>query len=145
MEDVASVLREFSYDRVSVPEHVWQCSGREVNQEYWDRLIQKIFFHMLRKYLLPIPLGEVFVLLKSFKYLWMGMKSLGRGKLEVSVLDAVAIAVYIVYLLTRNATRALSVLADTQYLDSCDQPAQYEKPAARLASCESLNADLQAK
>lgn len=94
-QQILTVLREFSYDRVSVPEHVWQCSGREVNQEYWDRLIQKIFFHMLRKYLLPIPLGEVFVLLKSFKYLWMGMKTLGRGKLEVSVLDAVAIAVSI--------------------------------------------------
>ena len=35
-------LRAFGYDRVTVPESYLEKSGRELNQEYWDKLVNKV-------------------------------------------------------------------------------------------------------
>lgn len=95
-EQVITLLRQFAYDKVSVPEHVWQNSGREVNREYWDKLVQKVFFRMFRRCFLPMPVREVIILGKSAKYIWEGIHTLSKGKIEVSVLDATAIAVFLI-------------------------------------------------
>lgn len=92
-EQVISFLGHFSYENVSVPECVWQNSGREVNREYWDKLVQRVFLRMLRRCFLPMPIREVIVCCSSAKYLWEGIHTLSKGKIEVSVLDAAAIAV----------------------------------------------------
>lgn len=92
-EQVISLLRQFSYDRISVPDHVWQNSGREVNREYGDKLVQKVFSRMLRRCFLPMQIREVIILGKSVKYIWEGIRTLGKGKIEVPVLDATAISV----------------------------------------------------
>ncbi|MBQ7919038.1 MAG: heavy metal translocating P-type ATPase [Lachnospiraceae bacterium] len=92
-EQIIQLLRKFSYEKVSVPEHVWQNSGREVNREYWDRLVQKVICRMLRKCFLPMSVRELIILGKSVKYVWEGIRSLSKGRIEVPVLDATAIAV----------------------------------------------------
>lgn len=92
-EQIISLLRQFSYERVSVPEHVWQNSGREVNRRYWDKLVQKVFSYMVRRCFLPVSIREIITLGKSVKYIWEGIHTLSKGKIEVSVLDGTAIAV----------------------------------------------------
>lgn len=92
-ERLLRVLRQFSFEDSSVPKYVWQHSGREANREYWDRLVQRVIFHVGRKCLLPMPVRQAFILCSSAKYIWKGICTLGKGKIEVSVLDATAIAV----------------------------------------------------
>lgn len=92
-EQVISLLRRFSYDDISVPEHVWQNSGREVNRAYWDKLVEKVFFRICRRCFLPVSVREVIILGKSARYIWEGIQTLSKGKIEVPVLDATAIAV----------------------------------------------------
>ena len=48
-EQIIHILKKFSYANVSVPEHVWQNSGREVNREYWDKLVESVIFRSIRK------------------------------------------------------------------------------------------------
>lgn len=92
-EPVIEALKQFSYETISVPEHVWQNSGREVSREYWDKLVQKVILRAAGKCFLPMSIREIMILCKSVKYIWKGICTLGQRKIEVPVLDATAIAV----------------------------------------------------
>ena len=70
-----------------------QNSGRELNREYWDKLVNKVFLYGANKIFLPNPIRECITLTKSVKYLWNGVRTLASRKIEVPVLDATAIGV----------------------------------------------------
>ena len=92
-EQLIELLRDFTYEAVSVPDHVWQNSGREVSREYWDKLICRIVMYAGRKCFLPVSVRQIIIMAKAAKYIWKGLRTLARGKIEVPVLDATAIAV----------------------------------------------------
>ncbi len=72
-----------------VPEH----TGRQLNRYYEDRLVNRIIRRFLSRVFLPFPVRTAIALIKSGKYLRRGLKCILQGKVEVSVLDATAIAV----------------------------------------------------
>lgn len=94
-ENVINLLKKFQYDTVEVPEVYLQNSGRELNREYWDKLVNKVFLYGANKIFLPNPVRECITLTKSVKYLWSGVRTLANRKIEVPVLDATAIGVSI--------------------------------------------------
>ena len=94
-EDIIKLLTSFKYDNVEVPEVYLQNSGRELNREYWDKLVNKVFLYGANKIFLPNPIRECITLTKSVKYLWNGVRTLASRKIEVPVLDATAIGVSI--------------------------------------------------
>ena len=93
--DLLRKLQEFSYTRVEAPADYLKNSGREMNHEYWDKLVTKIVLHYGNKIFLPISVRTVITSVKSVKYLWAGFKTLAHRKIEVPVLDATAIGVSI--------------------------------------------------
>lgn len=89
---VISALTHFCYDQEAealVPEQ----TGRALNREYEEKLETAIMRRVLHKFLLPLPFRRLISLIRALKYLRRGLKCLLRGKLEVEVLDAVAITV----------------------------------------------------
>ena len=66
---------------------------RELNQEYWDKLVETVIYHYGNKLFLPYSVRACITAVKSVKYLWMGVRTLTKGKIEVPVLDATAIGV----------------------------------------------------
>ena len=94
-EDIIKLLTSFKYDNVEVPDVYLQNSGRELNREYWDKLVNKVFLYGANKVFLPNPIRECITLTKSVKYLWNGVRTLANRKIEVPVLDATAIGVSI--------------------------------------------------
>lgn len=106
-EEVLKMLQEFSYDSVTVPDFVWENSSREATREYWDRLVQKVAYHIGRRWFLPLPVRNAVAVCRGTKYIWKGVQSLSQGKIEVSVLDGTAIAVS---LLQRDFKTAASVM-----------------------------------
>ena len=87
------VLKQFSYEKAEVPETVLSSSGRQLNEEYKERLITKTVLHYGSKLFLPMPVRAVITSVKSVKYIWKGIRCLAHGRLEVPVLDATAISV----------------------------------------------------
>lgn len=71
------------------------------------KIIQKVAMRMGAKLFLPVPVRYVFIACRSIKYIWKGICALGKGKMEVSVLDGTAIAVS---LLRGNISTAGSVM-----------------------------------
>ena len=92
-EEILTVLKQFSYEKAEVPETVLSSSGRQLNEEYKERLITKTVLHYGSKLFLPMPVRAVITSVKSVKYIWKGIRCLAHGRLEVPVLDATAISI----------------------------------------------------
>ena len=94
-EEVIRALKVFHYETAKVPETYLKNSGRELQNEYWEKLVNKVVMRMGSKMFLPVSVRSVITAVKSVKYLWHGVRTIAKGKLEVSVLDATAIGVSI--------------------------------------------------
>lgn len=86
-------LQTFHYADVNPPAGILDNSGRELNQVYQEKMVARILWHYTKKLLLPYPLRVCLTTFHSLKYLWNGVKTLARGRIEVPVLDATAIGV----------------------------------------------------
>ena len=90
---VLDMLKRFSYEKVDVPEQYLENSGRQLNEYYKEKLINKIFMRYACRVVLPMPVKIALTSYIAFKYVLIGIKTLAKGKLEVPVLDATAISV----------------------------------------------------
>jgi heavy metal translocating P-type ATPase len=89
------ILKHFSYEHASVPQAYLENSGRQLNDEYWQKLVQKVVLRAGNKLFVPASIRAGITTVKSVKYIWHGIQTLARGKIEVPVLDATAIGVSI--------------------------------------------------
>ena len=92
-QDILNILKKFSYENSYVPEESLKNSGRQMNREYKDKLIRNVVLHYGTKMFMPLPIREGIAVVKSAKYIWNGLCTLAKGKIEVPVLDATAIGV----------------------------------------------------
>lgn len=95
-EEMIQLLRRFCYKDVKVPESFLANSGRELNEEYRQKLIMHIVRWAGSRLFLPYPLRAAITAVKSVKYLKEGVKTLAAGKLEVPVLDGAAIGMSVI-------------------------------------------------
>ena len=93
--EILKELQRFSYQQTEVPEDYLKNSGREMNQYYWDKLVNRVILHYGTKLFLPISVRDVIATVKSVKYVCEGVRTLLKGKIEVPVLDGTAIGVSI--------------------------------------------------
>ena len=93
---VITLMRNFHYDDVEVPNGLIENSGREMNAEYKEKMILKVLMHYTGKIVLPYPVRAGMVAVRSLKYIKHGVQTLWQRKIEVPVLDAVAIGVSVV-------------------------------------------------
>lgn len=91
--EILKGLQRFSYQQTEVPEDYLKNSGREMNQYYWDKLVNRVILHYGTKLFLPISVRDVIAIVKSVKYVCEGVRTLLKGKIEVPVLDGTAIGV----------------------------------------------------
>lgn len=92
-EDVIRGLKQFSYETVEVPEGLIEHSGRELNTKYQGKLIQQTAVHFGKKLFIPYSVRALITAVKSVKYIYRGFHCLLQRKIEVAVLDAIAIGV----------------------------------------------------
>lgn len=89
-QQVIKALCSFRYENTNVPEAYLENTGRSLQQEYWEKLVNKIVLHAGNKLFVPYPIRTGIVALKSVKYIWNGLRTLREGKIEVPVLDGMA-------------------------------------------------------
>ncbi len=92
-EEMLRAIQRFSYEKAEAPESYLQNSGREMNGEYWEKMVNHVVFHYGKKIFLPLPVRTFLTTLKSVKYIWKGVRTLAKCRIEVPVLDATAIGV----------------------------------------------------
>lgn len=92
-QDMIRLLQQFHYEDAQVPQEYLQNSGRALNSEYWEKLVNKIIVYYGKKWFLPYSVRACITTCKSAKYVWKGICTLAKGKLEVPVLDGTALGV----------------------------------------------------
>lgn len=92
---IIEALKLFSYEKANVSEDVLTNSGREINSNYKNKLVDKVVFRVARKLFLPYPLNAWYVCARSLKYIYKGISCIKDRKIEVPLLDATAIMVSI--------------------------------------------------
>lgn len=130
-----AALRAFRYENVSVPESYLESSGREVNRTYWEKLVMRIATYGARKLLLPEPFRSAFTVYKSLHYVKEGLKTLAARKIEVPVLDGLAIGVSVCRWDFNTASSVMFLLGIGELLEEWT----HKKSIGDLARDMSLN------
>lgn len=94
-QEIITAIQKFSYERCVVPEGIVENFGREMNAHYQEKLVEKVVTRCMGKMFLPVPIRTGIAIIRSVKYIWIGVKTLWKRKIEVPVLDATAIGVSI--------------------------------------------------
>lgn len=134
-EEILSVLEAFTYEKAQVPETYLKNSGRQMNREYWDRLVNKTVIYFGNKIFLPYPIRAGITMITSVKYIWKGLTTLARRRIEVPVLDATAIGVSIFRGDISTASSVMFLLSLGEILEEWT----HKKSVGDLARSMSLN------
>ena len=134
-KEILSVLEAFTYERAQVPEVYLKNSGRQMNREYWDRLVNKTVIYFGNKIFLPYPIRAGITMITSVKYIWKGLTTLARRRIEVPVLDATAIGVSIFRGDISTASSVMFLLSLGEILEEWT----HKKSVGDLARSMSLN------
>lgn len=134
-ETVIGVLRAFSYECVQVPDSVLDFSGRKTNREYLDKLAGQVIVHYGKKLILPYSVRCVIAAAKSLKYIWKGLRSVLNRRIEVALLDGVAIAVSVLRGDMKTASSVMFLLSIGETLEEWT----HKKSVDDLARSMSLN------
>ena len=127
----------FWFDRETMVSSTPENSGRALNRQYQEKLVNMVLFRAARMVFLPAPLEKAYTLFRSVRYLWHGVRCLLRRKLEVEVLDALSIGVSIARGDFSTAASVMFLLRLGELLEEWTR----KKSLGDLARCMSLNVD----
>ena len=136
-EEIIRLLKQFSYETTEVPDAFLQNSGRQLNDMYWEKLVNKVVLRGANKLFLPYTLRAGITIIKSIRYIWQGIQTLMKGKIEVPVLDATAIGASIFRSDFNTAGSVMFLLGIGELLEEWT----HKKSVGDLARSMSLNID----
>lgn len=134
-EEILKAVQGFSYEKAEAPESYLQNSGREMNGEYWEKMVNHVVLHYGKKIFLPLSIRTFLTTLKSVKYIWEGVRTLAKCRIEVPVLDAAAIGVSILRSDFSTASSVMFLLGFGEILEDWT----HKKSVDDLARSMSLN------
>lgn len=134
-EGMILALSRFSYkgNEALVPSQ----TGRALNREYEDKLVLTVVDRVISTLFYPIPLKRVITGVKAIPYLFKGLQTLFQRKIEVSLLDAVAISASILTGDYDTASSVMFLLSVGEILEEWT----HKKSVDDLARTMSLNVD----
>lgn len=133
--NLINALSEFDFNNseLMIPEN----TGRQMSHEYQDKILCCVMKRIASRWILPLPLRRIITLFKAISYIKEGLRTIIRGRLEVSVLDAASI---IVSLIRGDFNTAGSVMFLLGVGDIMDEWTR-KKSLNDLANAMALNID----
>ena len=135
--ELIEILAQFSFENDEVKNIEVVGNARLVQREYEEKLIMTIALRYFKKIFYPLPLRIALAYIKSVKYILKALKSLAKGKLNVSVLDAVAITVSLIRGDFETASSVMFLLKIGEILEEWT----HKKSVSDLANTMSLGVE----
>ena len=136
-QEVLEALARFRETGNPLADQLPEQSGRELNQQYQNRLAGMVAFRAVRMLFFPAPLRMAYTALRAVRYLRRGLRCLLRGRLRVEVLDAVSIGVSLARGDFATAGAVMFLLRLGELLEEWT----HKKSVGDLARSMSLNVD----
>ncbi|MBO6108902.1 MAG: heavy metal translocating P-type ATPase [Eubacterium sp.] len=105
--EIIGALRALNIETSLVPESVFEMSSRETDAKYFEKLVGMTALRFLKRILLPFPIRRIWIMAGAFKFVIRGLKTLAHRRLEVELMDAIAIGTSII---TKDYKTADSVM-----------------------------------
>ncbi|MGN0385145.1 MAG: heavy metal translocating P-type ATPase [Lachnospiraceae bacterium] len=134
-KEIISILQKADYHNIKVPQSALELSGRSTNREYQDKIVEKVILRFGSKLFLPYPIRFAVTTIKSVKYIWKGLCFILKGKIEVALLDGVAIGVSVIRKDVNTAGSVMFLLDIGEILEEWT----HKKSVDDLARSMSLN------
>ncbi|MCR5023852.1 MAG: heavy metal translocating P-type ATPase [Lachnospiraceae bacterium] len=134
-DELLQAVEEFSFDDPYALSLVPENSGRALNRKYRDKLLLACLSRAMQVVFLPDRIRFGWTVLKSAKFILKGMKSILKGRVEVSVLDALAILVSLLRGDYNTASSVMFLLDTGEILEEWT----HKRSVNDLASALSLN------
>ena len=134
---ITEIIKDFSFEKASVPERVFESSGRELSAEYTDKIVSDIILHYAKRIILPISIRRLWDGVKTVKYVIRGLKTIKNRHLQVELLDAVAISAAMITGDYRTASNVMFLLGIGDTLEEWT----HKRSVSDLARQMSLNID----
>lgn len=135
--ELIEILAQFSFKNDEVKNIEVVGTAKLVQREYEEKLIMTIALRYFRKIFYPFPLRIALAYIKSVKYILKALKSLAKGQLNVSVLDAVAITVSLIRGDFETASSVMFLLKIGEILEEWT----HKKSVSDLANTMSLGVE----
>ncbi len=134
-EDFFKDIDSFSFNDPCALNSVPENSGRALNRRYREKLLLAVLSRGLQVIFLPDKVRFGWAVIKSAGFILKGIKSLLNGRIEVSVLDAIAISVSLLRGDYKTASSVMFLLESGETLEEWT----HKKSVNDLAGALSLN------
>ena len=134
---VIEAIKSFDIDNNNVPSKVFETSSRELEAKYYDRIVTLVITHYAKKLFMPFSVRNIITIVKAIRFIFRGLKTLLVRRLQVELLDAIAIFAAI---LTGDYDMASSVMFLLDVGDTLEEWT-HKKSVDDLARRMSLNVD----
>ena len=134
---VIRALASFSFDAARDKQLVPAHTPRELNREFEEKVVSLVLRRCLRRLFVPVPIRHALTVLRAARYVKEGLRCLLRGKIEVALLDATAIAVSILRGDWNTASSVMFLLRLGELLEEWT----HKKSVGDLASTMSLGVE----
>ena len=95
-EQIIRALSRFAFDSEEAQALAPDFSARATNRYYQEKLVMAVVKRVINRLMIPMPVRNVLATVRALRYIKEGAVCLLQRKIEVSVLDAVAIAVSLI-------------------------------------------------
>ena len=134
---VLAAVAAFKFDEKALEEYAPEKSGRALNRQYQEKLVNMVIGRFVRKLYFPAPLRAAHTIFHAVRYIGRGLRSLLRRRLEVEVLDALSVGVSVVRGDFDTAASVMFLLRLGELLEEWTR----KKSMGDLARSLSLNVD----
>ena len=93
-KDLYTQLSRFSYGEAEQRCCVLSANSRRINREYKEKMVFQVLLHYAKRLFLPMPLRRMINTVGAVPRIWLAAKTLAAGKMDVEVLDGVAIGAH---------------------------------------------------
>lgn len=134
-DEVIRTLAQFEYEDAKQYEGETEHSGRELREEYKEKLLTKVVLHYGNRLFIPMPIRTAVTVWKALHFIGLGLKCIRKRRIEVPVLDATAITVSLLRGDINTASSVMFLLGIGEILDEWT----HKKSVDDLARSMSLN------
>ena len=85
-------LSRFSYEKAAKENLVLSGHSRSINRAYKEKMVFQVLWYMAKRLFLPDKLCHIICMAESLPRIWLALRTLANGKLNVEVLDGAAIS-----------------------------------------------------
>lgn len=143
-KELLALIQQFEIEKFDVTPYLatikeynsYAITQKEVSQNYTFKFIKLLFRRYSIRWFLPTPIQHLSSIILAVKYFKKGLSSLGKGHIDVPVLDATSIAVSMLNKQFKTAGDIMFLLSVSQLLED------YTRKKTTLQLKESLSLHL---